>query len=152
VADYSFITERVAIGGGIWTKENFAAIRRAGFTHIVNTQVEFDDATLRDGDAGPEIFWLPVDDDFQPKPAEFFRCGVRYALQMLNQPDSLLLIHCASGVHRAPLLALALLRVLGFTRRDAVFLLRARRPQVDFPDVYLESVDRFFAEWQLTTG
>ena len=37
--DYSWITERVALGGGIWREENMAEMARAGFTHIINMQV-----------------------------------------------------------------------------------------------------------------
>ncbi len=146
--DYDFLTDRLAIGGGIFTRENFETLIRAGFTHVINTQIEFDDSTLlRDGDHEPRILWLPVDDDFLPKQSDFFFRGVRYALEALDQPQSKLLIHCASGIHRGPMLALALLRVLGYDARDALSLLRARRPQSDFPSVYLESVDAFLAEW-----
>lgn len=153
--DYDFVTDRMAVGGSIFTRENFEALTRAGFTHIINTQIEFDDTTLlRGGDHEPEsgepaIFWLPTDDDFLPKPFEFFDSGVRYALDVFDQPESKLLIHCASGIHRAPMLALALLRVLGYERHDALRLLHARRPQVDFPGVYLDSVEAFLAEWEV---
>lgn len=151
MADFTFITERVAVGGAIWTRENFEELMRAGFTHIINTQVEFDDDTLRlPGDHEPELLWLATDDDLLPKPADFFHRGVGYALAALAKPGTKLLIHCASGVHRAPMLALALLRVLGHSRRGAVLLLRLHRPQVDFPDVYLESVDSFLAEWEVS--
>jgi len=148
--DYDFVTDRMAVGGSIFTRENFKALTRAGFTHIINTQIEFDDTTLlRGGDHEPAILWLPTDDDFLPKPFEFFDRGVRYALEVLDQPESKLLIHCASGIHRAPMLALALLRVLGYERHDALRLLLARRPQVDFPGVYLDSVEIFLAEWDV---
>ncbi|MGH9813378.1 MAG: hypothetical protein ACRD4T_09620, partial [Candidatus Acidiferrales bacterium] len=69
-------------------------------------------------------------------------------LKAYEQPEGKVLIHCASGVHRAPMVALAILRVLGYGRRDAVDLLRARRPAADFPDVYLDSVEAFLAEWE----
>ncbi len=148
--DYDFVTDRMAVGGSIFTRENFEALTRAGFTHIINTQVEFDDTTLlRGGDHEPAIFWLPTDDDLLPKPFEFFDRGVRYALEVLDRPESKLLIHCASGIHRAPMLALALLRVAGYERYDALRLLHARRPQVDFPAVYLDSVEAFLAEWEV---
>jgi protein-tyrosine phosphatase len=148
--DYDFVTDRMAVGGSIFTRENFEALMRAGFTHIINTQIEFDDTTLlRGGDHEPAVFWLPTDDDFLPKPSEFFFQGVRYGLEVLDQPEGKLLIHCASGIHRGPLLALALLRVLGYERHDALRLLRARRPQADFPGVYLDSVEAFLAEWEV---
>jgi protein-tyrosine phosphatase len=122
---------------------------RAGITHIINTQVEFDDYSLRrSADHEPEILWLAVEDDLLPKPAEFFFQGVGYSLAVLERPENKLLIHCASGIHRAPMLALALLRVLGYARHDAQRVIAARRPQADFPSVYLDSIDAFLAEWE----
>jgi protein-tyrosine phosphatase len=147
--DLDFITDRMAVGGSIHNRENFEALMRHGITHIINTQIEFDDRTLqRGGDTEPAVFWLPVDDDLLPKPTEFFDQGVRYALDVLDGPESKLLIHCASGIHRAPMLALAILRVLGYDRHAAVRLLVARRPQVHFPPVYLDSIEIFLAEWE----
>jgi len=147
--DLDFITPRLAVGGGIWTRAGFEEVMRAGITHIINTQLEFDDNALRAaGDHEPEILWLAMDDDFFPKPAKLFHTGTRFALKALEQRGSKVFIHCASGVHRAPMVALAILRVLGYGRRDAVDLLRARRPVADFPDVYLDSVEAFLAEWQ----
>ncbi|MBI2956922.1 MAG: dual specificity protein phosphatase family protein [Acidobacteria bacterium] len=157
MADFDFITERLAVGGGIWTPENFEAIIRAGITHIINTQIEFDDNSLRLGGLAaarfgsnhePEILWLAMDDDFGPKPAELFFRGVRFALEAQVRPEARLLVHCASGIHRGPMVALAILRVLGYARHDAVRVILTRRPQADFPDVYLDSVEAFFAEWE----
>ena len=153
--DFDFITERVAVGGAIITRENFEGALRSGITHIINTQLEFDDRALRRGgdhepESGePDILWLPLDDDLLPKPAESFFTRVRYALAALEQPKAKVLIHCASGIHRGPMVALALLRVQGFGRRDALMLLQTRRPQAHFPQVYLESVEAFLAEWEM---
>ncbi len=147
--DYDYITDRLAVGAGVWDRENLDVLKRAGFTHIINTQIEFDDRSLLlSGDHEPQVLDLGTDDDFQPKPAQLFFGWVRFALDALARPDTKLLIHCASGIHRAPMAALALLRVLGYSRHDALSLLRARRPQADFPDVYLDSVEAFLGEWQ----
>ena len=149
MADYSFLTERLAVGGAIYTRENLEELKHAGFTHIINTQVEFDDRTLLvSGDHEPVVLDLGTDDDFQPKPAELFFRGVRFALEALERPEAKVLVHCASGIHRGPMVALALLRVLGYSRRDALALIRTWRPQADFPDAYLDSVEAFLAEWQ----
>lgn len=88
-----------------------------------------------------------MDDDFEPKPPALFYRAVRFALAAFAQPHTKLFVHCASGVHRGPMVALAILRVLGFSRADALRLLRARRPPADFPQPYLESVADFLAEW-----
>lgn len=165
MADYDFLTERLAVGGGIWTRETLDELKRAGFTHIINTQIEFDDRSLllaadpwalpfdsaQDRlrvNHDPAVLNLGTDDDFQPKPTALFFRGVRFALDALAQPDAKVLVHCASGIHRGPMVALAILRALGYRRHDALCLLRARRPQADFPDVYLDSVDDFIAEWE----
>lgn len=147
--DFDFLTERLAVGGGIWTRENFEELKRAGFTHIINTQSEFDDCSLRPSDDhDPVVLDLGTEDDFRPKPTDLFFRGVRFALDALAQPQAKVLVHCASGVHRGPMLALAILRVLGYSRHDALRLIQARRPQAEFPDVYLDSVEAFVAEWE----
>ena len=148
--DLQFITPRLAVGGGIWVRENLEELMRAGITHIINTQAEFDDSTLRrPGDDGLRILWLAMDDDFQPKESGHFFQGAKFALEAWEQPEAKVFVHCASGIHRGPMVALALLRVLGYSRRDAIDLLLARRPVADFPPVYLDSVEAFYAEWQL---
>jgi len=59
------------------------------------------------------------------------------------------LVTAEAGVHRGPLVALAILATLGLTLRDARGLIQARRPQADFPQPYLESVEEFLADWNL---
>ncbi len=44
--DITWVTERIGVGGGIWTAENMAAVARAGITHIIDMQIEFDDTPL----------------------------------------------------------------------------------------------------------
>ncbi len=140
--DMTWITGRIAVGGGIWIDDKMALVARAGITHIIDMQVEFDDTTLAEP-YGIEVLWNPVDDDFQPKPPSIFQRGVEFAISALDQPDTRLYIHCAAGVHRAPMMTLALLRVLGYSLDDAVELIEARRPVVDFADVYVRSVEKF---------
>lgn len=152
MADFTFITPRLAVGGAIRTRKNLEKLLRAGITHIINTQMEFDDRTLLSPDGNlrePKILWIPIEDDFQFKPFEFFATGVRFALDALRRPDSRVFIHCASGVHRGPLLLLAVLRVLDYGRSEARRLITARRPGADFPDVYRDSVEAFLAEWKI---
>jgi protein-tyrosine phosphatase len=140
--DMSWITDRIAVGGGIWTDGKMMEVVRAGITHIINMQIEFDDTALAEP-YGVEVLWNPVDDDFQPKPPDVFQRGVEFAMLALDQPESKLYIHCAAGVHRAPMMTLAVLRVLGYGLADAIALVEDRRPVVDFADVYVRSVEEF---------
>jgi protein-tyrosine phosphatase len=117
-------------------------VARAGITHIIDMQVEFDDTPLAKP-FGIDVLWNPIDDDFQPKPAEIFQRGVEFAMAALEQPENKLFIHCAAGVHRAPMMTLAVLRVLGHGLEDAMALVENRRPVVDFAGVYVRSVEDF---------
>jgi len=142
--DLSWVTGRIAVGGGIWNADNMAAVARAGITHVIDMQIEFDDTPLAEPH-GIEVLWNPIDDDFQPKPAAVFRRGVEFAIKALDQPGTKLLTHCAAGVHRAPMMALALLGALGWKVKDGIRLIESRRPAADFADVYVKSVERFLA-------
>ena len=64
---------------------------------------------------GIAVCWNPVDDDFEPKPPEVFERGVEFGLTALEDEEAKLFMHCAAGVHRAPMMALALLGVMGWT-------------------------------------
>jgi len=140
--DMTWVTGRIAVGGGIWTAENMAAVSRAGITHVIDMQIEFDDTRLA-APHGIEVLWNPIDDDFQPKPPEVFERGVEFATQALSQDDTKLFIHCAAGVHRAPMMTLAVLCSMGWTPDAAQDLIEKERPVVDFADVYVRSVERF---------
>jgi protein-tyrosine phosphatase len=140
--DISWINGRIAVGGGIWTEENMAKLARLGITHIIDMQIEFDDTALAKPH-GIEVLWIPVDDDFQPKPRNIFECGAEFARMVLDEPGTKLLVHCAAGVHRAPMMTLAILGSMNWELEDAMRLIGEKRPAVDFADVYVRSVERF---------
>jgi protein-tyrosine phosphatase len=140
--DMTWITPRIAVGGGIWNAENMAEVARAGVTHVIDMQIEFDDTALAKRHR-IEVLWNAVDDDFQPKPPEVFARGVAFAQAALDGGEGKLFIHCAAGVHRAPMMTLALLCSTGLELRKAIELIESKRPVVDFPDVYVNSVEKF---------
>jgi hypothetical protein len=105
--DITWVTERIALGGGIWNARNMGELARIGITHILNMQLEFDDRPLA-----------------EPYGARLY-------------------VHCAAGVHRAPMMTLAVLCAMGFEIDAAMVLIETQRPVVDFADVYVESVRRF---------
>ena len=143
--DMSWITGRVAVGGGIWTAENMIQVARTGVTHVIDMQIEFDDTPLA-VPHGIRVLWNPIDDDFQPKSRDVFQRGVDFAMEALKEQGTKLFVHCAAGVHRAPMMTLAILCSLGWKVTDALQLIEARRPVVDFADVYVNSVKRFLHE------
>jgi protein-tyrosine phosphatase len=117
-------------------------LARSGVTHVLDMQIEFDDTPLGE-ECGVRVLWNPTDDDFLPKPRAVLERGVEFALEALKDSGAKLYIHCAAGVHRAPMMALAVLCALGWELDPAMVLIETRRPVVDFADVYVESVRRF---------
>jgi protein-tyrosine phosphatase len=110
-------------------------------------QLEWDDTRLA-APYGVKVLWNPTDDDFRRKPPELFRRGVDFALAALDDAETRLFIHCAAGVHRAPMMALAVLRALGFSLDDAMEMIESRRSAVDFADVYVQSVEEFMRSYE----
>ena len=145
--DMTWVTDRIALGGGIWTDDKMIEVVRAGVTHIVDMQIEWDDTALAKP-YGVKVLWNPTDDDFRLKSATLLQRGVDFVLQALDDADNKVFIHCAAGVHRAPMMALAVLRAIGFGLDDAMDMIQSRRPVVDFADVYVRSVERFMRSYQ----
>jgi len=140
--DMTWITDRIAVGGGIWNAPNMAEVAEAGITHVIDMQIEFDDTPLAEPH-GIQVLWNPTDDDFLPKPPELLERGVEFAQGALEDDSSKLYIHCAAGVHRAPMMTLAILGATGWDVDEAMVLIETRRPSADFADVYVESVRRY---------
>jgi protein-tyrosine phosphatase len=143
--DMTWVTDRIAVGGGIWTADNMAVVARTGVTHIIDMQIEFDDTGLAEPH-GIEVLWNPTEDDFQPKPPEILQRGVDFATGALAGSGTRLFIHCAAGVHRSPMMTLAVLCSMGWRQEVAQDLIEKRRPVVDFAEVYVRSVERFLEE------
>jgi protein-tyrosine phosphatase len=140
--DMTWVTGRIALGGGIWSDGNMLDVANAGVTHIIDMQAEFDDSALAKP-YGIEVLWNATEDDFQPKSVTLLERGVSFALGALDEEGTKVYIHCAAGVHRAPMMTLAILCSLGWNIADAMHLIEARRPVVDFAEVYVQSVEGF---------
>jgi hypothetical protein len=48
------------------------------------------------------------------------------------------------------MMTLAILRVLGWSLKDAVNLIEGRRSVVDFADIYVQSVEEFMKEYEVS--
>jgi len=149
--DMTWVTERIAVGGGIWVDEKMAEVAQAGVTHVIDMQIEFDDTALGKK-AGVEVLWNPVDDDFEPKDRKIFERGVDFALRALRDPESKVFVHCAAGIHRAPMMALAVLCATGYSLEQAKHLIQTKRYVVDFAEVYVKSVENFLKSYAGAEG
>lgn len=117
-------------------------LARAGITHIIDMQIEFDDTPIA-RQFGIEVLWNPTDDDFESKPASLFERGIEFAQRALKVEQTRIFIHCAAGVHRGPMMALAVLGSMGWNLEEAKNLIAERRPVADFAEVYVLSVEKF---------
>jgi protein-tyrosine phosphatase len=149
--DMTWVTDRIAVGGGIWVEERMAEVAEAGVTHVIDMQIEFDDTALGER-VGVAVLWNPVDDDFLPKPRAVFERGVSFAMEALQDPHAKLFIHCAAGIHRAPMMALAVLCATGHSLEHAKQLIQTKRYVVDFAEVYVRSVEEFLKGYAGTRG
>lgn len=83
---------------------------------------------------------------------EFFGSnGSRARDGVVDDPEAKLYVHCAAGVHRAAMMALAILRATGWSLIDAADLLVSRRNVVDLADVYVRSVENFMQSFEPET-
>lgn len=142
-ADLDWIRNDLAVGGGIYDARTMADVKRQGVTAILNMSNE-DDTELAKR-FGIVALWNPINDDLEVKDAEIFKRGVDFAHRVLAESNSKLLIHCACGMHRAPMMTLAILGSFGWGLGAAQKLMKQRRPIVNFPDVYVASVRWFLS-------
>lgn len=145
--DYNWVNERLAVGGEVNGREEMDTLRKAGVTHVINLQAESPPLADPEGTDGIEVLWLPIYDDFLPKPPDVFKRGVEFALDALSRPGTKVLVHCAAGVHRGPMMMYAILRALGLPETQAQEIIKRARPQANFLQVYVESVEEFIRDW-----
>ncbi len=128
MADFSFVTSRLATGAAISGVADVDALMAVGITHIIDCRAEFDDTALFGVRAS--VLWIGTDDDGQHKPPAWFERGIAFALDALSHHRTKVYAHCAAGVNRGPSMAYAVLRAFGFSPQYAEQLIRAARPHV----------------------
>lgn len=128
--DFTFVTDRVATGGGLWTDADVDALRAAGITHVVTAAEELQATTARLLDGRMPYLLNGVKDDGLMKPTWWFAKTVDFARDALADPKAKVYLHCWSGKNRGPCSAYAVLRALGYSPADAERSIRDARPKV----------------------
>lgn len=134
VADATFVTERLLIGGDLDTRDDDLAGRQlaelvgAGMTHLVDARVEWDDLAWV-AERSPEVSYLHhgMDDAGQRVPPSWFEEGVSWALGALESGGTVL-THCHMGINRGPSLGFAVLLAQGWDPVAALERIREVRP------------------------
>lgn len=130
MADFNFITTRLATGAALQGPEDVADLAVAGITDVIDCRAEFDDAPLFAKVKRIHYLWDGTADDGEPKPPLWFSKGIEFGLAALARPKRKVYCHCAAGVNRGPSMAYAILRSMGFSSVEASTLIRSVRPQV----------------------
>ena len=128
MADFNFVTERLATGAAIASTADVTQLMVAGITHVIDCREEFNDAPL----LAPNFayLWDGTFDDGLPKPPTWFKPGIDFALSALDQPKNKVYIHCAAGINRGPSMTYAVLLAFGIDAKTAEAMIRTARPQV----------------------
>jgi dual specificity phosphatase 3 len=134
VANISFVTARLAVGGDLSDDDDLAEAQVAelvklGITHIVDTRIEWNDEDLV-ADLAPGISYLHrgIDDDGQPIPDRWFEETFSWIAEAMADPETVVLTHCHMGINRGPSLGFATLLGLGWDPVDALDAIRRARP------------------------
>lgn len=128
VVDFNWISNRLATGGFIISKEGLSLMKSNGITHIINCAADFNEQSLFTRDLSFEYLFVGVNDDFKPKSVDWFKSIIDFGLSALSKPGSKVYCHCAAGINRGPSGAYAILRAQGFTKEIAELLIKKNRP------------------------
>ena len=134
VADATFVTERLLVGGDLDTRDDDLAGRQlaelvgVGMTHLVDARVEWDDLAWVAA-RSPEVAYLHhgMDDAGQRVPSSWFEEGATWALEALEAGGTVL-THCHMGINRGPSLGFAVLLAQEWDPLDALERIREVRP------------------------
>lgn len=118
---------------------------RAALGLVVDCRLGVDDRELWEGHRNVEYVSIGVEDAGDPLPNDFFTQGVERVFGHWVRSWSGVLIHCESGSHRSPALALAVLLVDGLELDIAVRQLTTARPAVR--DRYFADAARWYATY-----
>src|SRR5689334_22310840 len=106
MADFSFVTARLATGAAVTSAQDAAALVAAGVTHILNLTDAEDDAAFLAG-LGETYLWNPTADDGSLKPASWWDASLQFAVGAYTTLASCLYCHCSAGINRGPSTAYA---------------------------------------------
>ena len=129
-AEWTWLTEQIAVGGVCYSEAAIESIVAEGFTHVIDCRSFVGDSegvTEALAARGVDYVCIGTHDDGERKGEEWFAPIVSYGLQALTSPSARLLIHCASGHNRGPSAAYAIMRASGSSMEDSYYGMKAKR-------------------------
>lgn len=146
------VTSRIILGSRPEKPEHLQWLRDTyAVNAILNVCLVDDCAILPDPNglgwhqfAVDEYRFNPTVDDMKPKPVEFWRNSLQFAMALLAVPGNVLYVHCESGSSRSSATVYCILRAWGFSRADCVAMLNTHR-LVALGEWYFDSADAAIA-------
>jgi hypothetical protein len=142
--DISFVTMNLAIGAAPKSLAAMQQIIDLKINHILDLRAERKKTDILSHFKDVDVSWVPIYDDWQPKPIEFFRKLLDEIKRI--EKNSKLFICCGAGEHRAPLAGIMALLTEGYVFGEATQMIHKARPAAEFLSVYELSLKTFLTE------
>jgi hypothetical protein len=129
LADYDWVTSRIAVGGAIESLYDVRKIAAADITHVLNVRTNQDEVPwiLK---VGLQYASNPTKDkDEKSKPPEWFNGSADIIRAALQSPSARILVHCEEGMNRAPSTAYFFFRTIGLKKDICLDLITSARPK-----------------------
>jgi hypothetical protein len=137
--NFSHITPNLIVGG-MPGRGDYAQLHEMGVQLVLNMRLW---ERLPAGEPEPPmpvILLHTVDSPFTPIPLSALEKGVRAALPII-EAGGRVYAHCAYGRHRGVAMGSAILIAQGYTAKDAMRLIKEKRPIAD--------PDAFYIRWRI---
>ena len=129
MADFDFITTRLATGAAITDPADVEALVAAGVTHVIDcTTNSFESTTLFAQHPALTVLYNPTEDDGSTKGIEWFEPTVEFGFMALSHPHQKLYCHCDAGQNRGPSTAFCVMLVMGWEYDTAIEMIHKARP------------------------
>lgn len=128
MADYDWVTSRIAVGGSIDSLYDARKIASDGVTHVLNLRTDQDEVPLIHK-AGMTYTSNPTKKkDEKVKPPGWFKASFDVIFGCLADPGTKILVHCENGENRSASTVYFFLRSIGIEKKTAAKLITDSRP------------------------
>jgi protein tyrosine phosphatase (PTP) superfamily phosphohydrolase (DUF442 family) len=129
MADFDWVTSRIAVGGSIDSLYDARRIAAAGITHVLNVRTDQDEVPLVHK-AGMTYSSNPSKKkDEAVKPPGWFKSSFDIIFGCLADPGTKILVHCENGENRSASTVYFFLRAIGIDKKTAAGIITDGRPK-----------------------
>jgi protein tyrosine phosphatase (PTP) superfamily phosphohydrolase (DUF442 family) len=129
MADFDWVTARIAVGGSIDSLYDVRKIAAEGITHVLNVRTDQDEVpyVLK---VGLQYAANPTKKkDEKVKPPGWFKSSFDVIFGALADPGTRILVHCENGENRSASTVYFFLRAVGIDKKTAKNIITDGRPK-----------------------